>query len=65
MIKEGTLIPENLVLLHEFKDHYSMQTSVACTEKEINQRLTKFLKENAELVAREKLLKMIKDANIN
>ena len=33
MIKKGTPIPEQLVLLHEFRDHHSLQTSVDCTEK--------------------------------
>ncbi len=47
-IPEGVAIPENLVLYHEHSDHYAMQTTVPCTEKELNARLTEFLHKNAE-----------------
>ena len=64
MIKKGTPIPEQLVLLHEFRDHHSLQTSVVCTEKEINERLTKFLKENAVLISKIKVEEMLREAKI-
>ena len=36
IIPKGTAIPPNLVLFLEHGDHYSLQTSKACTPKELN-----------------------------
>lgn len=62
MIKEGTEIPENLILLHEHTDHYSMQTSIPCTENDLNKRLTKFLQEKSTLLTKEQCQNFIKEA---
>ena len=42
VVPKDTPIPDDLVLLHEHSDHYSLQTSVPCTEKQLNQRLQTF-----------------------
>lgn len=42
-IPKDTPVPENLVLLHEHTDHYSLQTCSKCTPEELNEALTKFL----------------------
>jgi hypothetical protein len=55
-IPEGVEIPENMVLIHEHTDHYSLQTTVVCTEKELNARMTKFLKQHAEEMTMEQFL---------
>jgi hypothetical protein len=44
-IPEGVPIPEGLVLLHEHTDHFSMQSTVACTPRELNNKLTKFVEQ--------------------
>ncbi|CAF0780093.1 unnamed protein product [Brachionus calyciflorus] len=61
IIKEGVQLPENLVLLHEHTDHYSLQTTIACKEEDLNKRLTRFLKENGSLLSKDQLLKLIKE----
>lgn len=42
-IPRGEEIPAGLVLVHEHSDHYSMQTDIPCTAKELNKKLTEFL----------------------
>ena len=44
MIPEGTVIPQDLILIHEHGDHYSLQTSVPILPSELNSKLTRFLK---------------------
>jgi hypothetical protein len=42
-VPEGAPIPAGLVLVHEHTDHFSMQTSVPCTPRELNEKLTSFI----------------------
>jgi hypothetical protein len=42
-IPKDTIIPEKLVLLHEFGDHYSLQTTEICTKEELEDRMNKFI----------------------
>ena len=42
-IPEGTPIPDNLALLHEHSDHFSLQPAVPMTLVELNRALTAFL----------------------
>lgn len=58
----NTPIPENLILLHEYKDHYSLQTAIKCTHEELNDRLTNFLKKQT-LMSKENFLKKLLDHN--
>ncbi|KAL9652489.1 hypothetical protein ABK040_000061 [Willaertia magna] len=43
LIPEGTIVPKDLVLIHEHSDHYSLQTTNICTEEELNERINYFL----------------------
>ena len=42
-IPEGTLIPQDLVILHEHTDHYSFQSRVEMRLEDLNAKLTAFL----------------------
>ena len=42
-VPEGTTIPQELVVLHEHGDHYSVQPAKRMTPKELNAALTAFL----------------------
>ncbi len=52
IIPKDTVIPPELILCHEHGDHFSLQTAVPATPKELNNRLTKFL-EDKELISKE------------
>jgi hypothetical protein len=41
-IPKGTKLPDNLILLHEHSDHYSLQTTEPVKLSELNKRLTVF-----------------------
>ncbi|KAI5849588.1 hypothetical protein DFP73DRAFT_541133 [Morchella snyderi] len=47
-LPEGTELPEQLILLHEHSDHYSLQTTEPVELKELNNRLTDFLQKKGE-----------------
>jgi hypothetical protein len=49
IVPEGAVLPDNLVLLHEHGDHYSLQTTEVCTLDQLNSRITKFLKPFEEI----------------
>ena len=51
-IPKDTPIPDELILIHECFDDYSLQTAVICTEKELNERLKKFF-EKMPMITRE------------
>ena len=52
VIPKGTPLPEELILIHEHTDHYSIQTAVNCSENELNERLSKFF-EKMEMISKE------------
>lgn len=52
-IPEGTEIPDDLILLHEYLDHYSLQTSVKCTPLDLNYRLNSFIMKQKSLTKEE------------
>lgn len=58
-IMEGAEIPEELILVHEYKDHYSLQTSVVCTPLELNNRLSNFLYKQKSLT-KEEFIKLLR-----
>ncbi|RPB26618.1 hypothetical protein L211DRAFT_820970 [Terfezia boudieri ATCC MYA-4762] len=47
-LPEGTNLPEQLILLHEHSDHYSLQTTEPVELKELNHRLTNLLQSKGE-----------------
>ena len=48
MLKEGTKLPEDLVLLHEHSDHYSLQCTKPMKLSDLNKKLTQFCSEKGE-----------------
>jgi hypothetical protein len=46
LLKEGTPLPPELVLLHEHTDHHSIQCTQPMKLSELNERITKFCKAN-------------------
>ncbi|KAL0483621.1 CTP synthase [Acrasis kona] len=47
-IPKGTKLPEGLTLKHEHSDHYSIQTTKPISLKELNAKLTEFMKQSAK-----------------
>ena len=52
-IPKDTPIPNELVLLYEHGDHYSLQTAVPCKASELNARLSAFLEPCEKLTVAE------------
>ncbi len=48
-ISEGTQIPDDLILVHEYSDHYSLQTSIISSPEDLNKKLTMFLQKQKSL----------------
>ncbi|KAI5788979.1 hypothetical protein DFH27DRAFT_572948 [Peziza echinospora] len=48
MIPRGTVLPDTLCVLHERDDHYSLQTTVPVELSVLNERMTDFLRANAQ-----------------
>ncbi len=57
-ISEGTQIPDDLILVHEYCDHYSLQTSIISSPEDLNNKLTMFLQKQKSL-KKEDFLKLI------
>ncbi|EEU34662.1 uncharacterized protein NECHADRAFT_34809 [Fusarium vanettenii 77-13-4] len=61
-VPEGTTLPDNLLLVHERSDHYSLQPAMAMTTKllhlDLNTKITQFLMNNAMVFAREEWLEV-------
>ena len=47
----GLELPDKLVLIHEHSDHYSVQTTEPCSEQELNNRMTEWLKNGGEFMS--------------
>ena len=43
IVPQGAVIPKKLIFCHEHSDHFSLQTAVPCTHKELNGLLTEFM----------------------
>ncbi|KAG8628987.1 hypothetical protein KVT40_002852 [Elsinoe batatas] len=41
-VPKGTILPKELILVHEFRDHYSLQAAREMTVRELNDHLTVF-----------------------
>jgi len=52
IIKEGTPIPDDLVLLYEKTDHFSLQCSKPMPLTELNTKITDFLERHATVMTR-------------
>ena len=53
VLKESISIPNNLVLVREYKDHYSWQISEPCLISDFNDRLNEFIKDQPALSSEE------------
>jgi len=55
-LPQGTRLPDELVLVHEFGDHYSLQASREMTLDELNGKITDFLKSSGERLTKDQWL---------
>ncbi|KAG6244646.1 hypothetical protein E4U24_004912 [Claviceps purpurea] len=61
-VPKGTSLPDDLVLVHERTDHYSLQPAEQMTIDNLNTKITEFLRANAEVFTRERWLKAYPEA---
>ncbi|KAG6025844.1 hypothetical protein E4U19_002965 [Claviceps sp. Clav32 group G5] len=61
-VPQGTSLPDDLVLVHERTDHYSLQPAEQMTIDNLNTKITEFLRANAEVFTRERWLKAYPEA---
>ncbi|TPX21691.1 hypothetical protein DIZ76_015653 [Coccidioides immitis] len=52
-VPAGTELPDDLILVHEFGDHYSLQASREMTVEELNAKITDFLNSKGECLTKE------------
>ncbi|KAH7327742.1 hypothetical protein B0I35DRAFT_415630 [Stachybotrys elegans] len=55
-VPKGTDLPEDLLLVHERSDHYSLQPAIPMTLEALNTTITRFLLDNAQIFTREQWL---------
>ncbi|EGD95576.1 hypothetical protein TESG_03051 [Trichophyton tonsurans CBS 112818] len=55
-VPEGTELPNDLILVHEFADHYSLQAKEEMTVEELNAKITNFLTTKGECLTRDQWL---------
>ncbi|KAF2799226.1 hypothetical protein K505DRAFT_321302 [Melanomma pulvis-pyrius CBS 109.77] len=61
-IPKGTLLPEDLILVHEFKDHYSLQAARDMPLQELNNKITNFLENHGNVRDKDAWLQVYKPA---
>ncbi|EFW17445.1 conserved hypothetical protein [Coccidioides posadasii str. Silveira] len=54
--RAGTQVPDDLILVHEFKDHYSLQARKEMTVDDLNTKITGFLRMTAQCLTNEEWL---------
>ncbi|QSS61379.1 hypothetical protein I7I51_03552 [Histoplasma capsulatum] len=52
----GTQLPEHLILVHEFRDHFSLQARMEMTVEDLNAHITHFLTMQGECLTRDQWL---------
>ncbi|KAM5467027.1 hypothetical protein MauCBS54593_005647 [Microsporum audouinii] len=55
-VPAGIRIPEDLILVHEFKDHYSLQAREEMTVDDLNSKITRFLEGSGRCLTKEEWL---------
>ncbi|KKK13672.1 hypothetical protein ARAM_006030 [Aspergillus rambellii] len=55
-------LPDELILVHEFNDHYSLQARKSMTVEELNARITDFLATKGERLTKEEWLEKYPEA---
>ncbi|KAJ7280157.1 hypothetical protein C8J57DRAFT_1301790 [Mycena rebaudengoi] len=53
VLKQGTILPETLTVLHEHSDHFSLQCTEPMTLDHLNEELTKFITAHARVLDKE------------
>ncbi|KAG9252686.1 uncharacterized protein F5Z01DRAFT_222684 [Emericellopsis atlantica] len=61
-VPEGTALPDDLLLVHERSDHYSLQPAVSMTITELNGKITRFLTANSRVFTREQWIETYPEA---
>ncbi|EFR03620.1 hypothetical protein MGYG_06614 [Nannizzia gypsea CBS 118893] len=56
-IPAGTQLPDDLILVHEFRDHYSLQARKEMTVEELDLSITQFLESQAVCFKRDEWLR--------
>ncbi|KAG5289317.1 hypothetical protein I7I48_08616 [Histoplasma ohiense] len=51
-VPAGTQLPEHLILVHEFRDHFSLQARMEMTVEDLNAHITHFLTMQGECLTR-------------
>ncbi|KAI0972089.1 hypothetical protein F4678DRAFT_68024 [Xylaria arbuscula] len=61
-IAKETQLPEDLLLVHERSDHYSLQPGVSMSTEELNSKITEFMWKSARMYTREQWLEAFPEA---
>ncbi|TRX89863.1 hypothetical protein FHL15_009296 [Xylaria flabelliformis] len=61
-VAKGTDLPEDLLLVHERSDHYSLQPSATMTIDDLNWKITKFMEKKAQVYTREQWMETYPEA---
>ncbi|KAI2026587.1 hypothetical protein LOZ12_006611 [Ophidiomyces ophidiicola] len=56
-IPAGTRLPGDLILVHEFRTHYSLQAKRKMTVEELNDTITRFLQSDARCLTKQQWLR--------
>ncbi|EGD87476.1 hypothetical protein H113_06073 [Trichophyton rubrum MR1459] len=58
----GIRIPDDLILVHEFKDHYSLQARNIMTVEDLNAKITRFLEGSGRCLSKDEWLREYPEA---
>ncbi|OAL72555.1 hypothetical protein A7D00_3557 [Trichophyton violaceum] len=58
----GIRIPDDLILVHEFKDHYSLQARNIMTVEDLNAKITRFLEGSGRCLSKDEWLQEYPEA---
>ncbi|GBF66430.1 hypothetical protein TMEN_9150 [Trichophyton mentagrophytes] len=61
-VDAGIRIPDDLILVHEFKDHYSLQARNAMTIEDLNAKITRFLEGSGRCLSKDEWLREYPEA---
>ncbi|DAA75528.1 TPA_exp: hypothetical protein A8136_1602 [Trichophyton benhamiae CBS 112371] len=58
----GIRVPDDLILVHEFKDHYSLQARNIMTVEDLNAKITRFLEGSGRCLSKDEWLREYPEA---
>lgn len=61
-VPAGTLLPPDLLLVHEYRDYYSLQSAKDMSLQDLNYKITTFLETHGQFWTKEAWLKIYKSA---